>query len=163
GAAAAAGTVLRLDQRQMMHALATVGTFAAGLQQAFRSESMSKPMHAGRAAEAGLLAALAAARGVTGALDILEGDAGFGAAVGGAPRWEKAVEGLGADYNITRMTFKNHACCGHSFAAIDGALTLQRRHGFAAGDVEWVRVATYRTALDVTGRASSATPFEAKF
>jgi len=24
------------------------------------------------------------------------------------------------------MTFKNHACCGHTFAAIDGALELQR-------------------------------------
>ena len=42
------------------HALATVTTFAAGLQQAFRSDSMSKPMHAGRAAEAGVTAALAA-------------------------------------------------------------------------------------------------------
>ena len=40
-------------------------TFAAGLQQAFRMDSMSKPLHAGRAAEAGLLAAQLARRGVT--------------------------------------------------------------------------------------------------
>ncbi len=38
--------------------------------------------------------------------------------------WKKAVRGLGADYNITRMTFKNHGCCGHTFAPIDGILHL---------------------------------------
>ena len=38
----------------LAHALATVATFAAALQQAFRSDSMSKPLHAGRAAEAGV-------------------------------------------------------------------------------------------------------------
>ena len=42
------------------HALGNRGTFAAGLQQAFRMDSMSKPLHAGRAAEAGVLAALLA-------------------------------------------------------------------------------------------------------
>jgi 2-methylcitrate dehydratase PrpD len=163
GSAAAVATVLGLDESRVMHALATVATFAAGLQQAFRSEAMSKPLHAGRAAEAGLLAAFAAERGVTGAADVLEGPAGFGVALGGDPHWEKATQGLGRDYNITKMTFKNHACCGHTFAAIDGALALRRAHGLAASDVRRVRVATYRTALDVTGRAVSATPFEAKF
>jgi aspartate aminotransferase len=39
-----------------------------GLQQAFRMDSMSKPLHAGRAAEAGVTAALAAREGVTGSL-----------------------------------------------------------------------------------------------
>ncbi len=45
-------------------------------------DSMSKPLHAGRAAEAGVTAALAAREGVTGSLDVLEGEAGFGAAMG---------------------------------------------------------------------------------
>ena len=52
GAAAAAAEALELDRTQFAHALATVTTFAAGLQQAFRMDSMSKPLHAGRAAEA---------------------------------------------------------------------------------------------------------------
>src|SRR5689334_4887163 len=65
GSAVAVATVLGLDETRTMHALATAATFAAGLQQAFRSEAMSKPLHAGRAAEAGLFAALAAERGVT--------------------------------------------------------------------------------------------------
>src|SRR6478672_6834593 len=54
GAAAAAGSLLCLDEQAFANALALVGTFTAGLQQAFRLETMAKPMHAGRAAEAGL-------------------------------------------------------------------------------------------------------------
>ncbi|HTU53429.1 MAG TPA: MmgE/PrpD family protein, partial [Acetobacteraceae bacterium] len=69
GAAAAAASILKLDPTQFAHALANAATFAAGLQQAFRSDAMSKPLHPGHAAEAGALAALAAAEGVTGALD----------------------------------------------------------------------------------------------
>jgi len=59
GAAAAAAAIYGLDAKRFAHTLATVTTFAAGLQQAFRMDSISKPLHAGRAAEAGLLAALA--------------------------------------------------------------------------------------------------------
>src|SRR5437764_9038873 len=66
GACAAAAEALGLDQSRFAHALATVATFAAGLQQAFRMDSMSKPLHAGHAAEAGVTAALAAREGVTG-------------------------------------------------------------------------------------------------
>ena len=53
GACAAAAELLRLDAARFAHALATVTTFSAGLQQAFRMDSMSKPLHAGHAAEAG--------------------------------------------------------------------------------------------------------------
>src|SRR6185312_7716993 len=53
GAAAAAGEILALPAAGLAHALATATTLAAGLQQAFRSEAMSKPLHSGHAAEAG--------------------------------------------------------------------------------------------------------------
>src|SRR5690606_15742740 len=70
GAAAAAACLLRLDAAQFTHALCTSATFAAGLQQAFQMDSMSKPLHAGRAAEAGVAAAAMALQGVTGSLDV---------------------------------------------------------------------------------------------
>lgn len=163
GAAAAAAEILGLDQARFAHALATVATFAAGLQQAFRMDSMSKPLHAGRAAEAGVMAALAAAEGVTGSLDILEGEAGLGRAMSDSPDWGKAVATLGRDFHITRITFKNHACCGHTFAPIDGALALQARHGLRADDIEQVSIGTYRAALEVAGYENPATPAEARF
>jgi 2-methylcitrate dehydratase PrpD len=163
GAAAAAATVLRLDAGEIAHALATSATFAAGLQQAFRSEAMSKPLHAGRAAEAGVLAALLAARGVTGAAAMFEGERGLGPAMSRDCDWPLAVDALGSRYNITAMTVKNHGCCGHTFAAIDGALALRAREGLRAGAIERIEVETYQTALDVTGNFEPAGEHDAKF
>ena len=91
GACAAAAELLALDGRRFANALATATTFCAGLQQAFRMDSMSKPLHAGRAAEAGVTAALAAREGVTGSLDVIEGEAGFGRAMADGPDWQSAL------------------------------------------------------------------------
>jgi 2-methylcitrate dehydratase PrpD len=163
GAAAAAAEIYGLDAKRFAHALATTATFAAGLQQAFRMDSMSKPLHAGHAAEAGLLAAQAAREGVTGSLDVIEGEAGMGRAMSDGPDWDLALATLGRDYHITQMTFKNHACCGHTFASIDGALEVQRMLGAKAGEIARVRVATYRPALEVAYYEHPATPAEGRF
>jgi 2-methylcitrate dehydratase PrpD len=163
GAAAAAATILGLDRAKFSHAMGTAGTFASGLQQAFRSASMTKPLHAGHAAETGAMAALAAAQGVTGVPDILEGEVGFGAAMSHDVDWATATRGLGRSYNIMRMTVKNHGCCGHSFAAIDGAQELQRRHGLAPEAIAAIRVGTYGLALKIAGSYTHATPFEGQF
>lgn len=163
GACAAAAELLQLDAKRFAHALATVTTFSAGLQQAFRMDSMSKPLHAGRAAEAGVTAALAAREGVTGSLDVLEGEAGFGRAMGDDPDWNRLFESLGRNFHICGMTFKNHTCCGHTFAAIDGALALQGRMKIAASEIERIRVGSYRAAKEVSGYESPRTPAEARF
>ena len=167
GAAGAAAELLGLEAKRFAHALATAATFSAGLQQAFRMDSMSKPLHAGRAAESGVTAALAAGEGVTGSLDILEGDAGFGRAMGypagAGPDWERAFATLGEDFHIARVTFKNHACCGHVFAAIDGALALQREMRVSAPEIERVRIGTYKAALEVARHESPRTAAEARF
>jgi 2-methylcitrate dehydratase PrpD len=163
GSCAASAELLGLDAARFAHALATVTTFAAGLQQAFRMDSMSKPLHAGRAAEAGVTAALAAREGVTGSLDVIEGESGFGKAMSDGPDWDKALATLGKDSHVTRMTFKNHTCCGHTFAAIDGALALQARMKLAAAQIERIRVGSYRAAKEVSGYESPQSAAEARF
>ena len=163
GACAAAAEVLNLPKGQFAHALATVATFSAGLQQAFRMDSMSKPLHAGHAAEAGVTAALAAREGVIGSLDVMEGEAGFGRAMGDGPDWDKALATFGREFHVTRMTFKNHACCGHTFAAIDGALALKSRMGIQAEDIDKVDVGTYRAGVEVAHYENPTTPAEGRF
>ena len=95
GAAAAASSLLRLDEDAFAHALAIAATFTAGLQQAFRTEAMAKPLHAGRAAEAGVLAAQLASRGMRSSLDVLEGESGLGQAMSDGPDWSQAGVTLG--------------------------------------------------------------------
>ena len=162
GAAAAGAALLAPgDAKVMAHALATAGTFASGLQQAFRSDAMTKPLHAGHAASVGVMSAMAAASGVTGAADILEGEAGFGAAMSGGAKWERALEGLGERYNITRMTQKSHGCCGHAFAAIDAALELRPR--VKPADIAHIDVYGYKAMLEVAGIREPRSAAEAKF
>lgn len=163
GAAVAAGELLGLDAGQLAHALANATTMAAGLQQAFRSDAMSKPLHAGHAAEAGVLAAFAARDGFTGAPDILEGAAGFGAAMSADVDWDAAVSALGqGNWAVTQQTIKNHSCCGHTFAAIDAALEL-RAAGLDPDRIESIHVTTYSLAIRVAGNPNPTTAFEAKF
>jgi 2-methylcitrate dehydratase PrpD len=163
GAAAAVATILRCNRDQIAHALGTVGSFASGLQQAFRSQAMTKPLHGGHAADVGAMAAMGAAKGLTGALDMLEGEVGFGAAMSVNPDWTKVTKDLGVDYHITRVTFKNHGCCGHTFAPIDGVLHLQKTHGFTWRDVKRVKIATYKAGTDITNNANPEGEYQAKF
>lgn len=163
GAAAAVASLLKCDEVQFGHALATAGTFAAGLQQAFRSEAMSKPFHSGHAAETGVLAALAAKQGITGALDLLEGAAGFGAAMSTGAKWDGIADDLGERYCINRITFKNHGCCGHNFAPIDGVLHMHAEYGFEPGDIKSIKVATYKLGVDVVDNANPSGEYQARF
>jgi 2-methylcitrate dehydratase PrpD len=163
GAAAAAGCVLGLDAARIAHALNAVASMAAGLQQAFRSDAMSKPMHAARAAEAGVLVALGARHGLTGAEHMLEGERGFGNAMSREVDWDAAVAGLGEEWTITRTTQKNHGCCGHTFAALDAVIALRDAHALSPEQISRIRVGTYAPALEICGDYDPHTGYEGKF
>lgn len=164
GAAVATAVALGCDAARIGHAMATAATFAGGLQQAFLSESMSKPLHPGHAAEAGALAGIGAAAGVTGALDALHGPKGFAAATSeDTGKWDRALADLGSRVCITEMTFKNHGCCGHIFAALDAVRDLQAEHGFTAADVAAIRVGGYGPTRSICDRPVVGTEQEARF
>lgn len=163
GATAAAASACGLDEAAFAHALALAATFAAGLQQAFRLDSMAKPLHAGRAAEAGVLAAQLAAAGMRSSLDVLEGEAGLGQAMSNGPDWSTLGETLGRDFHITRLSFKNHVGCGHTFAAIDGALALQQQHGFTHDQIEQLHLGVYQPTLDIAPHLDPQDADQAKF
>jgi 2-methylcitrate dehydratase PrpD len=164
GAAVATAVALGCDAQGIAHAIATAATFAGGLQQAFLSDSMSKPLHPGHAADAGALAAIGAAAGVTGALDALHGPKGFAAATSeDTGKWDKALADLDSRVCITEMTFKNHGCCGHIFAALDAVRDLQQEHGFSAADVTRIHVGGYGPTKSICDRPSITTEQEARF
>ncbi|MEU6748276.1 MmgE/PrpD family protein [Spirillospora sp. NPDC046719] len=163
GAAAAAAELLGLDERAVAHALALSATMASGLQQTFRGDAMGKPLHAGNAAQAGVVAAILARGGVTGAPDVLEGSAGLGIATGGAVSgWETCRAPAGREFAVESITVKPYPCCGHAFAVIDGVLLLRER-GLTAADVGRLEIGTYAAALDVAGIACPATVPERRF
>ncbi len=163
GAAAGVAVALGLNAEQTRHALANSVTMAAALQQAFATDSMGKPIHAGHAAEAGAMAAIVAGAGVTGADGMFEGPRGFGNAMSRDVDWDAAVANLVGDYTITRMTQKNHTCCGHTFAAIDSMIALANQHGLNPDNVASIHIGTYAKGVEICGNKDPKTVYEAKF
>ena len=168
GSAAAACAVLDLDEDAWVWALGNAGTQASGLWQFSEDASMSKHLHAGSAATAGLRAALLAARGFTGPSEILEGRKGFFRALCPDPVPE-AITAEAPGWKLPETSMKPYPCCRHTHPAVDAALELRRSlRGPVEGDLTPDRVAsieirTYPAALDVTDRPRPTTPYAAKF
>lgn len=162
GAAAAASVVMGATLKQLAHSIGIAGTMGGGLQQTFRRDGGAKPLHSGHAAQSGVIAAITAFRGLTGALDVLEGPAGLAVATGVETSWEACRAPVEGPLCIERLTVKPYPCCGHTFAAIDAALEL-RRQNVRAEDVVALRVETYSTAISAAGIAKPQKPSEARF
>jgi 2-methylcitrate dehydratase PrpD len=164
GACAAAGKLLGLDREQLVWAVGNAGTQAAGLWEFITDGAMSKHLHAGKAAYNGLLAALLAKEGFTGAKAVIEGDRGFCRAT--APQFDlsKITDGLGIPpYKIEDNSFKFHASCRHTHHAIDLILDLAASNDINPGEIASLTVKTYHTALDITANPDPRSPFAAKF
>ncbi len=167
GAAVAAGTLMGLDERQMLDALGTAGTQAAGLWEFNASGAMSKTLHPGKAAMNGVMAADLARRGFTGAPTILEGPRGFFAATSAVHDAERVTANLGQLWKVSENGYKLYSCCGHTHTAIDAVLALRQAHGWTAdwvlSQVREVRVATYGPGWDIVSERNPHTPYQAKF
>jgi len=161
GAAYAAGDLLGLDHAAMTDALGNAGTQSSGLWQFLDTGAMSKHLHAGRAAEAGLLAADLAARGFSGPPRILEGDKGFFAATCPDAQPDRLLADANADWQLRLTSIKPWPCCRHTHPTIDAGLELAGRIGNRT--IERIHVATYRAALDVCDRSRPDSEYAAKF
>lgn len=123
GAMAAAAKLYGLDEDRFRHAFGIAGTQASGLKAVFGT--MTKPLHAGLAAQAGLLAAALAARGFTSAIAILEGPQGNGATQSAAPDTARAMEDPPGGFHILQTFFKYHAACYLTHSAIEAAARIR--------------------------------------
>jgi len=162
GAAVAATVVRDASLEQVAQAIAIAGTMSAGLQQTFRRDGQAKPLHAGHAAQSGVIAGLGAMEGLTGAPDILEGSSGLAVATGVETTWEASRAPLTTQLCIEDLTVKPYPCCGHTFAAIDAIRELRAR-GVRLHDVIGLTVDTYSAALATAGIPMPGKPSEARF
>jgi len=161
GSAYAAGDLLDLGPTAMVDALGNAGTQSSGLWQFLETGAMSKHLHAGRAAEAGLLAADLAARGFSGPPQILEGEKGFFRATCPDAQPDRLLSDPEAPWQLRLTSIKPWPCCRHTHPTIDAGLELAGRIGNRS--VEQIRVATYQAALDVCDRSAPQSEYEAKF
>jgi len=161
GSAMAAAALLDLDAERTRHALGNAGTQASGLWQFIEDGSMSKHLHAGRAAESGWLAAELASYGMTGPAEILEGRKGFFAATCADPLPEKILAVPDSAWQLALTSIKPWPSCRHTHPVIDCTLDIYRR--LDGESVDDVNIQTYQAALDVCDNPQPETEYQAKF
>ncbi len=143
GAAAAVARLRRLDRESLVRAFGIAGSCSAGLFAFSREGSMTKQLHAGRAAEAGVTAIELSRRGLTAPAWVLEAeDGGLLRAVSDSPAPDRLRTDLGSHFALGRVAVKPYPCCGSVHSSIDCALAIRRQAGFAVDQVERVTVHT---------------------
>jgi 2-methylcitrate dehydratase PrpD len=150
-AAAAVGNLLGLNAQQMQHALGSAGTQSAGLWEFLRTGADSKQLHTAHAAGAGLMSALLAQEGFTGAAQILEGAQGMAAGMSSDADVRKLTDGLGTRWATAETSFKYHASCRHTHPAADALLQVIQQNSLHPNDIARVVTHVHQGAIDVLG------------
>jgi len=165
GSVVAAGKLLGLDAKRFVSAIGIAGNFPSGVCEFYRG-TMEKRVFAGRASESGILAALLAQGGLTGAKTIFEGKVGFCHAFSDDVDLRKLSDGLGKKFHTDKVFLKRYPCAGTNHPHIDAALSLYEKHGDVLSRRENVReilieggkryrgkdiLNPRRTALDIGG------------
>lgn len=163
GAAAACARLLGLDKDGVTAALSVAFSMASGSKLQFGT--MAKPLHAGLAAQHGVMAAMLAASGVAGVAEPLEGAWGFRDLFAGAGSPGYRPRGIGRPLAIERygLKAKIHPCCASVHTAVDTLLFLKEKYRFDAGDVESIDVLVNRVSYDNLRYPDPKTDTEARF
>lgn len=178
GAAAACARLLRLNAEACVRAISISTSMAAGFMSQFGS--MTKPVHAGLAAKAGIMAARLAENGLTAGRHTLDGRTGMNRLMVG-PDYEELrdaitepqhgqvlrfeTEHVGEPLLIIEHKFrvKRFANCGSNHRSMDALLHLRETHGFNAGEIERVDVHAPRMHLNNVMYERPETGLESKF
>lgn len=136
GAAAAAGRLLGLSAPQLRDAFGIAATLASGTMEFASSGGQTKRLHAGRAAEGGMMAARLAAGGFEGPADGLAGTYGFCRVFSDEPRVELLTDELGSRWMLDEITVKPWAACSDIHPLIQATLELRAAYGLRPDMVE---------------------------
>ncbi|MFM7534135.1 MAG: MmgE/PrpD family protein [Rubrivivax sp.] len=165
-AAAACARLLRLGAPATLRAISLATSLAGGFKRQFGTQA--KPLHAGLAAQHGIVAARLAAAGLTADAEPLEGARGFGELMvgAGASGFVPAVlERLAGPPAVLRpgLWFKRYPCCASTHRAVDGLLAICAEEGLVADDIAAVRTEVSEAAVRNLMYGRPDNPMQARF
>lgn len=163
GASVAAGKLLGLDSGKMTSVLGLSASLACGLRENFGT--MTKPFHAGKAAENGVLSALLAKDGFTASQEILEAKRGFSATFSGQYDLNRVVDHFGKPFEIVSpgVHLKPYPSCLETHSIIEATLFLVESHDIHPEDVESVECGIAPLAVDILIHRNPETGLQGKF
>jgi len=138
GSTIVAGKLLGLNAAQLTQALGIAGSLGGGLLAFAKAGNgaMVKRLHMGRAAEAGVVAALLARDGYEGPDSVLEGQYGYLESYcrdGDATQFTKD---LGTHFDIVYACLKRYACHITAHTPVQSLQELRAEHGFSGDEVK---------------------------
>lgn len=161
GAAAGVGHLLGLEGEAMARALGIAATQAAGLKAQFGT--MCKPLHAGKAAGNGLLAARLARRGFTSRPDILEASQGFADTQSDDFHDQHALQAPRRGFHVRENLFKYHAACYLTHSTIEILADLRDEGRIAPEQIDSVVLSVDPGHFKVCNIQEPDTGLEVKF
>ncbi len=161
GAAAACARILKLDPAKTAMALGIAASQPVGLREQFGS--MTKALHIGAAARAGLTSALAAKHGYTASIRALEAPHGLVRTYSDKCDWNEISDELGRRFEISFNTYKPFACGIVIHPSIDGCRLLAEANRLRADEIERIDLKVHPLVLVLTGKRAPRTGLEAKF
>ena len=160
GAAAGCARLLGLDERRTQMALGIAASQPVGLREQFGT--MTKALHPGAAARAGLMSALLARQGFTASPRALEAPRGFAQVVSTECKWGEITDELGQRFEIGFNTYKPFACGIVVHPAIEACVQL-REQGVTAEQIERIELRVHPLVLELCGKTEPADGLQAKF
>lgn len=147
GAVAGAGKLLRLNESQMANALGIAGAStpvpaAAKVQQTLGPLTMVKNNSwTGWVTQLATVAALAAARGLTGDTTILDGEWGFWK-IWGSPffKSDNLIGTLGEVWHLDEVTHKPYPVCSLNHASIEGIIKIMQENGITPEEIDEITI-----------------------
>jgi len=147
--AAGVSRALGLDQARTANAIAISGTAFNALR-VTRTGSLShwKGLAYPNTAFGCTHATFLAMRGLTGPLEVFEGNKGFMETIAGPFEINWSREDL---ERVTRTSLKKYNAEFHSQSTLEGVLELKRDHGFRGEEVERIEIDTFDVAYHIIG------------
>lgn len=163
GAAAAAAHLRGLDAAGLNDAFGVAASLASGTMEFATSGGMAKRIHAGRAAEGGIMAASLVADGFRGARDGLAGTYGFCRVFTRDPSPDLLTDGLGERWMIDEITVKPYAACSDVHAMIQATAELVAEHAITAGQIDRIVVHGPTKAAELNDMDGTASVMAAQY
>ncbi len=141
GVAAAIAKLLGLGTEQIADAWGLALAQAAGNKECVTSGALAKRFQAGFAASGGVMAALMAARGISGAKASITGKYGlYNLYLDGKYDRAALLADLGKQFEVVHLSYKPYPCCRYVHNSIDAALDLVRENDLQSHETEAVLV-----------------------
>jgi 2-methylcitrate dehydratase PrpD len=160
-AGVAAAKLLGCSHQQMTHANGIAASQSAGLQQ--NRGTMTKYLHAGKAAANGLMSGLLALRGFTASGEVIEGARGFCRIYSEVAAPGELVADLGKPWEMDRNGYKPYASAVVLHSVVDAMIQIRSQTRVDPAQVSEIRMSVHPHVISITGVMEPVSGMQSKF